>query len=261
MSEANVLNPTSGSDLNPDYALSGEPDDWTVSFRPRVGRVAVRTLGASPHKYQLSWGLRPQSVADQIRQWYYQYQHDFFTFIDYDRGRQFSGNFFGLPQISNAGHNKWSVAAVFLEIAGVAMAEYPSNWGVDSYFLEESEPDGNPLVKMDVGWTLVNDAKYHGGAAFETALPAVSAQWQYDGYGFRLWAAKGPDAGQVQVLLDGALISTVDLYSAATVNSAVVLTQQSVSFGRHTVELVTTGTKNSSSSGFVVNADAIEVMI
>jgi hypothetical protein len=263
MSEANVLNPTSGSDLNPDFPLAGEPDDWTLSFRPRVGRVAVRTLGASPHKYTLTWGGRPKSVADQIRQWYFQYQYDFFTFNDFDRDRSFSGNFLGQPQIQNAGgnNNKWNVSAVFAEIAGAAMATYPSAWGTDSYFVEESDPSGNALVKMDVGWALTASANYHGGNAFVTDTAAISVEWQYDGYGFRLWAAKASNAGIVQVLLDDVVLTTVDLYSASSVASAVVLTQQNVSFGRHRVKLLTTGTKNASSSDFQVNADAIEVMI
>jgi hypothetical protein len=260
VSEANVLNPTSNSDLNPDYPLQGEPDDLSVSFAPRVGPVVVRDLGPSPHKYQLTWGARPQTVADQLRQWHKQYQHDFFTFVDYERGRSFSGNFIGKPDIQLAGFNRWSVSATFVEQTDVAMATYPSNWGVDSFFLEETESDGNALVKLDSGWTLTTDARYHGGTAYVTALPAISAEWLYDGYGFRLYAAKSSDAGQVQVFLDEVLLSTVDLYSASVVNSAIVLTQQNVSFGRHRVRLFTAGTKNSSSSGFNVNADAIEVM-
>lgn len=106
------------------------------------------------------------------------------------------------------------------------------------------------------------NAKFHSGFAYHDAgtLTTDAAEWQYPGYGFRLWATKGPDMGIVQVFLDGVSQGNVDLYAAAATASAVVLTVQNVALGSHRVKLQPTNTKNASSTNFVVSADAIEVM-
>jgi len=107
-----------------------------------------------------------------------------------------------------------------------------------------------------------SNAKFHGGFAYQDAGTVITdaAEWLYFGYGFRLWAPKGPDMGIMQVFLDGVSQGNVDLYAAAATASAVVLTVQSVALGLHRVKLQPTNTKNAASTNFVVSADAIEVM-
>lgn len=104
------------------------------------------------------------------------------------------------------------------------------------------------------------NAKFHNGFAYHDAgtLITDAAEWKYVGYGFRLWAPKGPDMGIMQVFLDGVSLGNVDLYAAAA--SAVVLTDQSVVLAEHRVKLQPTNTKNAASTNFVVSADAVEVM-
>jgi hypothetical protein len=106
------------------------------------------------------------------------------------------------------------------------------------------------------------NAKFHSGFAYHDAgtVTTDAAEWGYFGYGFRLWAPKGPDMGIVQVFLDGVSQGNVDLFAAAATASAVVLTVQSVALGLHRVKLQPTNTKNAASTNFVVTADAIEVM-
>jgi hypothetical protein len=106
------------------------------------------------------------------------------------------------------------------------------------------------------------NVKFHSGFAYHDAgtVTTDAAEWGYFGYGFRLWAPKGPDMGIVQVFLDGVSQGNVDLYAAAATASAVVLTVQSVALGLHRVKLQPTNTKNAASTNFVVSADALEVM-
>jgi hypothetical protein len=107
-----------------------------------------------------------------------------------------------------------------------------------------------------------SNANLHGGYSYFNlgTITTDAAEWGYFGYGFRLWAYKGPDMGIVQVFLDGVSQGNIDLYAAAATAAAVVLTVQNVSQGQHRIKLSPTNTKNAASSNFYVPADAIEVM-
>jgi hypothetical protein len=106
------------------------------------------------------------------------------------------------------------------------------------------------------------DPTLHAGFAYwdQGTITTDAAEWLYVGYGFRLWSYKGPEMGIVQIFIDGVSQGTVDLYSAAAVVSAPVFTLQNVVLGEHRVKISPTDTKNAASSGFNINADAIEVM-
>jgi len=66
--------------------------------------------------------------------------------------------------------------------------------------------------------------------------------------------------GIVRISLDLITQTTVDLYAAALTASASIFTMVNVPLGTHRVTLNPTNTKNASSSGFIVAADAIQVM-
>jgi hypothetical protein len=106
------------------------------------------------------------------------------------------------------------------------------------------------------------NVNYHNGFAYfdPGTVTTDAAEWIYVGYGFRVWAPKNAQMGIMQVFLDGVSQGTIDLYSAAHAASSALMTVQSVSLGQHRVKLAPTNTKNASSSGFIVAADAIEVM-
>ena len=75
-----------------------------------------------------------------------------------------------------------------------------------------------------------------------------------------MWARKDTDLGIVKVLLDDVDLGNVDLYAAAAVDSAPLLTRLDVPLGLHTVKLRATNTRNGSSSANTIAADAIEFM-
>jgi hypothetical protein len=87
-----------------------------------------------------------------------------------------------------------------------------------------------------------------------------AAEWLYFGYGFQVWAPKGPAMGIMQISLDSVVQGTVDLYAAALTASAALFTVTNVPLGTHRVKLSATNTKNASSASFVVCADALQVM-
>lgn len=102
----------------------------------------------------------------------------------------------------------------------------------------------------------------HNGFSYFTFgnLGTELIEWLYLGYGFRLWSQTGPDMGKLNVFVDGVNTTQIDLYSASRVASAPVYTNANLPLGEHRIGLGAAGTKNASSTGFIVCADALEVM-
>jgi hypothetical protein len=218
-------------------------------------------------------GRRLQSTADALRQWESQYERGFFTYWDYERNRGFTGRFMdehGTPQrltFTPEGFNHVTIKGKFTELPNVAMQTYPTNWGVDSIFMEERDDFGNDLVKLTgSGWAYGPSVNHHGGAAYQSNVLNDTAEWLYFGYGVRIWSAKDANSGileySITLVNTGGVLgpSNVDLYSAATTGSAPITTNVSLGLGLYRVKLRCTHTKNAASGGFFVYADAIEVM-
>jgi hypothetical protein len=70
---------------------------------------------------------------------------------------------------------------------------------------------------------------------------------------------KSPSSGKVKVYIDGQLAATVDLYSVGVLNSQLAV-KSTFPLGPHTLQLVWSGTKSASSSGFDVNVDGISTI-
>jgi hypothetical protein len=261
MSEQNVLNPAANSFLNPTYGIKHTDPAIIASWQPRSGKPFSRNMLSRGMEFQLHWDNVPFATYQALRQWFRQYEQDFFSYFDIDDNRYYSGQFLAQPQYERAGNNNVNVSATFVVIPTVAMFQYPGNWGVDSIFLEERNGFGQDLVKLTgTGWALSVQTWHHGGQAYQSAVTNDFAEWKYIGFGFRYWAAKAGTFGIVEISLDGAVLGTVDLFNGATTNAAALFTQQSVSLGEHRVKVRCTGTKNAGSSNFLVAADMIEVM-
>jgi hypothetical protein len=433
VSEQNILNPTPQSVMNPHYSIPHKDPQIDVSWQARSGQEYDRDMLVRGMEWQLHWEKVPFSTYQSLRQWFRQYRKGFFSYFDIDDNRYYSGKFLAEPQFERVGNNQVNVSATFVEIPKVPLFQYPSNWGVDSIFLEERGDYGQDLVKLTGTWdhrdknyflwseqfdnaawlkdggstvtpnTIVDplgvgltadvftkgsgtfalaanleqlvvpiapiggakmtfsvwlkiasgtrsislaisdnvtyqaqtafmvtnawqrfsvtsatnfantgvvlggitdtggagsqvhvwgaqleyasapttytqttnaaltllapapDATLHGnGFAYFNAGTGTFisdfAEWMYVGYGFRVWAPSGPGMGLLPIALDGVVLNSVDLYSAAQSASSVVFTKQNVPLGQHRIKIGALNQKNAASSGFVIAADAIEVM-
>jgi hypothetical protein len=438
MSEQNILNPTAASQLNPTYTIPHKDPAIISSWQPRSGKPFSRTMMARGMEFQLHWDKVPFSTYQALRQWFRQYEQDFFSYFDIDDNRYYSGQFLAEPQYERVANNQCNISATFVVCPTLPQFVYPSNWGVDSIFLEERNGFGADLVKLtgtwdhrdknylqfseqldNAVWTKANlgsanpivtanatadpngnltaesiafaaaaggnfsdlrqsipnlacaglqftfsiwlkvasgtgsidlniqdgafatfaffvnvnittawqrftatgvfpnnavpgvnvvlrnpgnnttaitvfawgaqleygpaatsyvqttavplvllapntNANYHGGSAYFNlgtgSFVTDFAEWLYVGYGFRVWAYKGPDMGFLPIALDGVVLATVDLYSATPTASSVVFTQQNIPLGQHRVKIGAINQKNAASSAFFISADAIEVM-
>ncbi len=269
MSEQNILNPVQGSVFGPDWAYSEGLPEMFGEFRSQLGKMFRRQLMLRGRVYDLQWNGRDKATMHTLRQWAEQYRNDFFSLQDFERSRYFSGRFDGELAISPVGNEQWNVRARFIELPGLAMYAYPSNWARDAAIFEERNGFGEDLVKLTGTWVDDVNALHHGGKAYLNANTNTSdkAEWIYFGYGFRLWAPKRSSWGILSLsatrVRDASSIvaaTDVDLYAAADTAAAVLFTQTNSALDLYRVTLTATNRKNISSSANYIFADAIEVM-
>lgn len=72
---------------------------------------------------------------------------------------------------------------------------------------------------------------------------------------------KGPQMGIAWVYIDGVYVSTVDLYQANWQNQAVCFKSSGLPWGKHTMTVQCSGTKNQAASGALVSADSFQYQV
>ncbi|MCU1307116.1 MAG: hypothetical protein JWN45_1811 [Acidobacteriaceae bacterium] len=260
MSEQNILNPA-GSDLNPDFPLPMPGTNAPLSvFQPRSGPPIKRIQAEAGRIIPLTWTKRARSVRDRLVQWEAQYKTGFFSFYHAELDRYFTGSFADNLQPVQVGYEQWNISGTFMEMPGVPMFVYPTNWNRDAIFLEERDDFGNDRVKLTGAWFLNASGNEHAGRAYVSGTLNSTAEWEYVGYGFRVWSRKDVDCGDVEISLDGTVLGLNNNYNAVVLASLPDFVKADVPLGRHRVKLRVTNLKDAASSGFQVFADAIEVM-
>ncbi len=150
-----------------------------------------------------------------------------------------------------------------LEAPGAALpfSLYPkfSDYQNGGSFLEEGAG-----VAGSGTWTDNVNSNAHGAGVGEKVNTNLNTSdffyWIYSGYGFRLYARKGPDLGIFELFLDGVSQGTIDLYVGSAAAAAALFTKLDLPLGLHVVKLKATNSKNASSSAKDIVADAIEVI-
>jgi hypothetical protein len=280
MSEQNILNSTQTSLLNPDYGYTEGLPNLLAEWQAASGKWFGRQRLARGRIYELAWNDRDKATMHSLKQWERQYEKDAFSFQDFERSRYFSGRFDGPLVYSPVGNEQWNIRGRFIELPGLAIYTYPSDWSRDAAFLEEalypqaSATGREDQVKLTGSWTLngPDNSAFHGvavgrRAAYFSNTTDNTAEWVYFGYGFRFWSPKNNNLGIVGIgvtkVRDGTTAlseQTVDLYAATLENSAALFIKSDLPLDWYRVKLRVTGTKNASSSDYRCYADAIETM-
>lgn len=97
------------------------------------------------------------------------------------------------------------------------------------------------------------------GGCFRYISANGSAGITFEGTAVAWLAAKSPASGIGRVVLDGAEVGTVDLYSSSAGYLQKVWSANGLDEGTHTLRVEWTGEKNAASSGTSVNVDAFDV--
>ncbi|SDX46322.1 glycosyl hydrolase [Paenibacillus sp. CF384] len=120
--------------------------------------------------------------------------------------------------------------------------------------------DRDSAITYSGSWTLDNWTGDYADTEKYSKTTNDYAQFTFTGNKIQVIGYKQHNLGKVGVYIDGVLDSTVDLYTSGTGPQQAVLYEKSgLSSGSHTIKLVVTGTKNSSSSDYFVVLDAFKV--
>ncbi len=267
MSEQNILNPAQTSLFNPDWGYTEGLPEMRSQFQAASGKMYGRREFGLGRVYDLAWNNRDLATKHTLQQWAQQYENDFFSLADWERARYFSGRFEGPLTFNPVGNQKYNIKGRFIELPGVALFSYPTNWARDAIFLEERNGFGEDLVKLTGAWAYQVDGNAHGGAHYFSVATNDTAEWVYFGYGCQVYDEKSTDRGIAEYTVtrvrDAAIQSgptNIDLYSASFVASAAVFTVTNLSLDFYRVKVRITGTKNASSTGLACMADALQVM-
>jgi hypothetical protein len=215
----------------------------------------------------------------QRLKWYFeQYEDGFFTIVDWDGGgRQYVGRFTGdeFPMVETA-NAKWDVQGlVFEEMPRVAMLVYPSDWANDAVAFFVNNDFGDQKLATSGAWTQTARTAVAGstwterlqltvGAAYitmdDTGTAGDWAQYEYRGYGFRLYLLKGPEFGKADVWVDGVFNSTVDCYNATDIGPQILLAITDLPLDIHRVKVIADATKNAEATATNISWYALEVM-
>jgi len=281
MPETDILNPTRGWDttlgdsMNPSYGFTRKRTMTLLHKKAVGGTPWVREIENTGHVFPLSWLGRTWGCVQRLKWYYEQYQDGYFTLIDWEGGgRHYVGRFTTEPQEVRVANNKFDVENLtFEEMPRVPMVQYPTDWDHEAILFNVTNNFGDQKLATSGAWTqtaLTAAPQITLGGTLRTTLPATvmtnpgnAGEWaayEYRGYGFQLFLAKGPEYGQADLYFDDVLVQTIDCYNVAEVGAQIAYSAPSTSLDIHRVRIQCDGTKNASSSGTEISWYALQVM-
>jgi hypothetical protein len=108
-------------------------------------------------------------------------------------------------------------------------------------------------------WKTAQDASASGKSFTRVNAANASVTVRFSGTRLVWLARTGSQYGQAKVAVDGGEAVTVDLYSAQTKSKQEVWETGVLPLGKHTVKISYLGTKNTASTGLLINVDAFRV--
>ncbi|MEW6755429.1 MAG: hypothetical protein AB1505_31285 [Candidatus Latescibacterota bacterium] len=129
-------------------------------------------------------------------------------------------------------------AASYAEVKRFAVAGAPRPAWVPFLYTEGLLGAGQSLEDWDeveAPWFRFGRGALSRSADPAACRPAVRAKWGFHGCGFRLWMPRTPEAGRVEVLLDGRIVAQVETQAGAPEPSAPLLALEGLADGLHAV--------------------------
>jgi hypothetical protein len=281
MPETDVLNPTAGWDtalgdsMNPSYGFTRKRASTQLHKKAIGGTPWTRETQNTGHTFTFSWLGRTWACVQRLKWYYEQYEDGYFTIKNWDAGgREYVGRFTSEPQEVETANNKWDVQGVtFEEMPQAPMMNYPSDWDHESILFNVTNNRGDMKLATSGAWTPVllgTAPEITLGGILRTSLSNITmsdpgtlgdwAQYEYRGYGFKLWMVQGAGFGKADVYLDGVLLTTVDCYAATELGAQMVLAQQNVPLDFHRVKVICDATKNGSATTTTISWYGLQVM-
>lgn len=131
----------------------------------------------------------------------------------------------------------------------------PVRSALPSGYVDDNDSD----IKYQGKWRTEGGAGKVGGTDHYTYNKGDSATLSFTGTSVSLFGAKAPHHGKAQILIDGKAVGTVDSYSSTRQDNAKLFTSQALSKGKHTISVVSMGTKNAKATDDVIAIDRFTV--
>ena len=116
----------------------------------------------------------------------------------------------------------------------------------------------SPAITYSGTWGSLTSSSDSGGS-ISTLAGTGYAQIAFKETSVRWIARTGTFFGIANVYLDGTLVTTVDLYSAANTFKVLAYNSPTLSYGTHTLRIERSGTKNTASTGRTIDIDSFIV--
>lgn len=122
--------------------------------------------------------------------------------------------------------------------------------------------DRDPAITWTGAWGDWSESVNYAGTIkyLEKLTGHDTAELTFVGTGIELISCTNHDRGMLEISIDGEVIETVDTYSSSTGRQAKVFSKTDLPYGRHTIVVRATNTKNPSSSREKVEVDAFNVL-
>ncbi|MEZ2347430.1 hypothetical protein [Terriglobus sp. RCC_193] len=279
MAKEDILNPIRGFDkavadsMTWDYKGSLKGSNTVVGIKAAGGRpMDIETTNGGTI-FTMSYTGRSLACVRRVKRFCKQFRRGFFTVLDWEdiqpdgTPRQYVGRFVTEPEIQPDSFGKWSISGLqFEEVPTVAMLSYPANWADEAISLfVRDDYDDLQVVTEGSHWTEAEHVRAEDGVSYLTLVNDGTtanewAQYEYKGYGFRIFAESGTDCGQFAVALDGMAVGTVDLYFADALPPSPVFEKADVPLDFHRVKIIVLATKNGAATAARVPFFKLEVM-
>ncbi|MBA2700825.1 MAG: hypothetical protein H0U58_03870, partial [Chloroflexi bacterium] len=102
--------------------------------------------------------------------------------------------------------------------------------------------DSSSLATYGSGWSTRSSVGATNGSVHTASRAGASMRFGFTGRSVALVATRGRSRGSVKVYLDGAYLSTVDLYRTTTLSKVVVFSKTWENKATHSLRLVVAGT-------------------
>lgn len=282
MPETDILNPTQGWDpelgdsMNPSFGFSRKRGNTQLRKKAVGGSPWSRETQNTGHTFSLSWLGRTLQCVRRLKRYYEQYEDGYFTIIDWDGGgRHYVGRFTTEVMPVETAANRWDVQnVIFEEMPRAPMVQYPGDWDEDAVTFFVKNDFGEQKLATSGTWT-PTQRNVEGKTIYTMDNPGNNsndfAQFEYRGYGFKLYLMQGPEFGQCTIILDETIIvvpdglpplapPVFDCYAPQDVGPQVITVQQNLPLDIHRVKVYPNATKNANATGTTISWHSLQVM-
>ncbi len=177
--------------------------------------------------------------------------------------RSYDGGFSYQPITSPITSTTFSDTPV-IPVKYMVMAIAPEGKSITSSAVELAAGAGRyddvaPGYRYDGSWQTVDSPESYALSLHVTDDPGAGTALHVGGSEVRFVGAKGPEYGIAEIMVDGAVVGTADLYSPTPLHQQELYRLQNLT-GTPTVALRHSGTKNAVATGTAINLDLIEVL-